>query len=146
MPTDKRNLITTKALGLISTLFDIASSLLSAPAAASWFYLCFPLCSIPFPTVWWFAVGTLWLRCKTKVSTVLAGAFLMLFFAWNVAERVWRARSETKHNDTPWSSDTPTFKSINGVHTLMVERSIFSTMARLIVQILFVLFSTYNTV
>ena len=36
------------------------------------------------------------------------------------------------------------FKSINEAHTLMIEHSVFSIMAGLIVEILFVLFSIYN--
>ena len=51
-----------------------------------------------------------------------------------------------KRGDMPRSSDTPTFKSINEVHTLMIKHSIFSEMAGLIVEILFMLFSVYSAV
>ena len=43
--------------------------------------------------------GKFW--CKTRVSAELAGALLTLFFAWNVAQHVRKARSETKCSDTP---------------------------------------------
>jgi len=83
-------------------------------------YFCSPLCSIPFtlPCMWWYAVCALLLWNETRVSAVLAGAFVTLFFAWNVVQSVWRARSETKRSHTPWLSDTPNFKLINEVRTL----------------------------
>ena len=37
----------------------------------------------------------------TRVSAELARALLTLFVAWDVAQNVRRARSETKHSDTP---------------------------------------------
>ena len=43
---------------------------------------------------------TLWFQCETRISAELAGALLTLFFAWNVAQHVQRAKSETKHSDT----------------------------------------------
>jgi len=99
----------------------------------------------PLPCWGWFAVRALWLQCETRVSTELAGALLTLFFAWNVAQHVREARSETKRSVTPWLSDTPTFKSINEVHALTIKHSIFFVMAGLIVVILFMLFSVYST-
>ena len=75
------------------------------------------------------------------MQSYVAGVLFTFSFAWNVAQYVWRARSETKHSDTPWSSDTPNFKLINEVHTLTIKHSVFSVMAGLIVEILFMLFS-----
>ena len=49
-----------------------------------------------------------------------------------------------KSNDTPRYGDT--FTSKTGVRTLMIVYSIFSVMAGLFVEILFILFSVHNTV
>jgi len=51
-----------------------------------------------------------------------------------------------KHNDTPCSGDTPTFISITGASALMIVHSVFSVMAGLVEEMLFMLFSVYNTV
>ena len=48
-----------------------------------------------------------------------------------------------KHNDTPCYGDTPTFISITGARAVY---SVFSVMGGLIVEMLFMLFSVYNTV
>jgi len=64
---------------------------------------------------------------------VLAGALLMLFFAWNVR----RVKCEMKCSDTPCLSDIPTFKLINETCALMIEHSVFSVMVGLIVVILY---------
>ena len=97
MPSDKRNSIMAIATGLISSLFNFVLSgdvpTAAAPMLGSWFYqssalftfvlLCTPFLS-PLPRRWCqFAVRTLWLRCETWISAVLAGTLLMLFFAWN---------------------------------------------------------------
>ena len=58
---------------------------------------------------------------------MLAGALLMLFFNWNVAQR---ARSKLK----------PILKSINGVRASTIDYSLFSVIAGSIVEILFMLF------
>ena len=42
------------------------------------------------------------------------------------------------------SDKSPTFKPINEVHALTIEHSVFSVMAGLIVEILFMLLSIYN--
>ena len=63
---------------------------------------------------------------------MLAGALLMLFFAWNVQ----RAKREMKRSDTLCLSDIPTFKLINETFALMIEHFVFSVMAGLIVVIL----------
>ena len=63
---------------------------------------------------------------------------LTLFFAWNVALRVRRAGSKMIH------SDTHTFRLFTGAKVLMIEHSVFSVMAVLIAEILFMLFSAYN--
>ena len=52
---------------------------------------------------------------------------------------------EAKQSVMIQATSTPTFISITGAHTLTIVPSIFSVMARLIVEILFMLFSVYNT-
>ena len=42
--------------------------------------------------------------------------------------------------------DAPTFMSITGACALMIVHSVFSVMASLIVEMLFMFFSVYNTV
>ena len=49
----------------------------------------------------------------------------IIFFAWNVTQSVWRAVSEMKGSDTPWSDNTPTCKLITEAYTLMIERLVF---------------------
>ena len=75
---------------------------------------------------------------------MLAGVLLTLFFAWNVAQSVQRAGSELKSSG---SSDTLTFKLIhvNGVRALTINYSVFFVTTGLMVKILFMLFSVYNT-
>ena len=68
------------------------------------------------------------------MQSYIAGALLTLIFDWNVVQYVQRARSKTKHNDTPWLSDTPNFKLINEACALPIEHSVFSLMAELIVD------------
>ena len=51
-----------------------------------------------------------------------------------------------KCSNAPCLSDMPTFKLVNEVSALTIEHSIFSIMAGLIVEIIFMLFSIYNTV
>ena len=104
--------------------------------------LCSPFLS-PLLRRWRFALCALWLRCKTRVNAVLVGALLTLSFTWNVVQSVQRVRSELKHSG---SSDTPTFKSINWAHILTIDYSLFSVMVGLIVEMLFMLLSIYNTV
>jgi len=142
MPSDKRNSIMAMATGFNFSLINVTLSgdvpfhpvqqLQCLHHGSTKDYLCSPLSSIfsPLPRRWQFAICVLWLRCETRVSIGLAGVFLMLlFFAWNVAKHVRRVRSKTKCNNTPESSDTPTFKSINEA---CAEHSVFSVMAGLI--------------
>lgn len=49
-----------------------------------------------------------------------------------------------KHSDAPCYSSTPTFISITVAHVLTIKHSVFSVMAGLIVEILFMLFSVHN--
>ena len=51
-----------------------------------------------------------------------------------------------KQSDTLQSGDTPTILIDNCWHILMIERFKFSVMAGLIVEMLSMLFSIYNTV
>jgi len=51
-----------------------------------------------------------------------------------------------KRNDTQCQGDMPTFISITGACALTIMHSVFSIMAGLVVEILFMLFSVYNTV
>jgi len=144
MPSDKRNSSYRLDFFTVQCRFVCRCAFLptaAAPVLASWFYQSLPL-FYPLLHRWRFAVLTLWLWCKTRVSAELAGALLTLLFAWNVAQHIRKARSETKHSDTPW---LPTFKLINEACTLTIEHSMFSVMAGLIVEILFRLFSFFNT-
>jgi len=47
-----------------------------------------------------------------------------------------------KRSDTPRSSETPSFKFINGVHALTIH---YSVLTGLILEILFMLFSVYKS-
>jgi len=114
MPSDKHNSITAKAMGLISSLFNVASSrdvpfcqllqLQCSHHGSTKVLLCFPL-----PRRWRFAVYTLWLRCETRVSAVLAEVLLTYLKCYLKCSKLL----EMKHSDTPWSSDTPTIHYIN---------------------------------
>ena len=73
------------------------------------------------------------------------GRFLHYSLSWNVSqtfEELEVKRSVMTHRVY---GDTPTFISITGVCTLMIVHSVFSVMAALIVEMLFMLFSVYNT-
>ena len=151
---NKHNSILAKATGLISLLFNVTSSgdvpfcqlqqLQCLHHGSTGAYLWVPFL-YPLLRRLQFAVLMLWLRCETKVRAELAGALLTLFFAWNIAQHVRKTRSEAKHSDTPWLSDTPAFESITKVCALTIEHSIFSVMAGLIVDILLRLFFVFNT-
>ena len=156
MPSDKHNLMMVIATNLISLLFNFTSSrdlhfcqpqqlqcLYLILMLASWFYqsLSFLFLS-PLQCRWWFAVYTLWLQCETWVSAVLAGAFLILFFAWTVP-KVFKVVG----NEMQWHSSVMEWHN----HFLMDywDRCldnwtffIFSIMAGLIAEKL----SIYNTV
>ena len=144
----KRNLITAKAMALSFRRFIPRCAF--SPTAAALMLVCVP------QIVTYMAVEKgmenkgrtmmLWLQCETWASAVLAEALLTLFFAWNVSQSVQRAGNEIKHSNTPWSSDTPTFKSINGVQALTIELSVFFIMVGLIMERLFILFSIYSAV
>ena len=127
IPSDKHNLIMAIATALISSLFNVTSSqdmpfrqlqqlqcLYHGSSELTFVLLCAPL-----PRRWWFVVHALWLWCKTRASRAL----LTLFLTWNIAQHLWTARSKTRHSNTPWSSYTPTFKSINV--PLTIKHSIF---------------------
>jgi len=131
MPSDPHNLI--MAIGLISSLSNVTSSRdvpFHQPQQLQCshhglpkitFVLLFTSFLSPLAQMWQFAVHALWLRCETRVSAEPAGALQMLFFAWNTFQHNRTARSKTK----PWPSDTPTLKSINEAHTLMVEHFVY---------------------
>ena len=94
MPSDKRNSITAKAMGLISSLFNIALSqdvLFCQPlqlqclhCGSTKAYLCSPFLS-PLPHRWRFAVAPL---CGFMESLVIAEVFNTLSF-WNWFESRW---------------------------------------------------------
>ena len=71
---------------------------------------------------------------------MLAGTLLTFFFAWNVTFE----ELEVKCRDKPCLSDPTTFMSIAEERALTIKHSIFSEMAGLIVEMLFMLFSVYN--
>ena len=106
--------------------------------------LCVPFL-YPLLCRWRFLVHALWLKCKTWVSAVLAGALLTLFFAWNVTQSVrssWK-QSIVVHRDRVAHR---LFWLINGARTLTIKHSIFSVMAGLIAEMIFMLLSIYNVV
>ena len=98
MPSDKRNSIMAITTGLISSLFNVASSrdvplrqpqqLQCSHHGFTKNYLCYPLYSIlsHLARRWRFAVRTLWLLCETRVSAEPAGVLQTLFFAWNAVQ------------------------------------------------------------
>ena len=101
------------------------------------------LCTTFLSPRWRFAVHALLLLYETskgncRVSRGVSYVALCL-------KHCPKTRSETEHSDTPWSCDTPTFKSIKA-RALKIGHSVFCEMAGLIVVILFMLFSIYNTV
>ena len=152
MHSDKHNSIMATATGLISSLFNIASSGGVPFTNHSNFNACimkltFALFYAPFlsPLLlsWQLVMRRLWLQCKTWVSAVLTISLLTLFFAWNVTQSVWRAGSKMKCSHLYWGWVT---HLIAGAHASMVEYSIISILTELIVEIIFMLFSVYNTV
>jgi len=134
------------ATGLISSLFNVALSrdvrfhlsqqlqcLHHGSTKAKFVLLWAPFLS-SLLCRWQFAVHTLWFWCETRVSAEQTGALIMLYFSKNVAQHVQRARSNTKHSDVPWSSNTPTFKSMNEVRASTIGHYVFSTMALLMMH------------
>ena len=152
MPSAKHNSITTKAMGLIFALFYIASihpkmclSVIAtaAPVLALW---SLPLFSFVLHSFLHCRAGdSLQYASVQDLGKCSASRGHDLRYSY-VASTVRRARSQTEHNDVPWSSDTPTFELITGVHALMIEHSVFSILAALIVEMPFTLVSVYNVV
>ena len=150
---DEHNSIMAIAISLISSLFNVPFiprcafcqlKQLQCLHHGSTKALCSPLCSIPFSTSV-LAVRALWLQCETWVSAVPAGKLLTLIFASNVTQSVrssWKQSIAIQHDRVTH----PPFWLIAGARTLMIEYSIFSIMAGLIAEMLFMLFSIYNTV
>jgi len=114
----------------------------------------FANCSSPSARIMVLPKLTFVLLCLSPLYSIPFSFVLYSFLLWRLGNNLWyapygfdvaqhvrKARSETKCNDTPWVSDTPTFKSINEVHALTIEHFV---MAALIVEILFMLFSVYN--
>ena len=106
MPSDKRNLITAIATGLISSLFNVASSgdvpfrqpkqLQCLHHGSTKAYLCSPLYSIPY------CVGDdlQYVHYGFGMRAVQAGEIFTLFFAWNgnqTFEELEVKRSEVLH-------------------------------------------------
>ena len=75
------------------------------------------------------------------MHAVLAGALVTLFFAWNGSQMFENLEAKR----STMLGDTPTFISITEARALMIVPSVFSVMAGLIVEMLFMLFSVYNT-
>ena len=77
---------------------------------------------------------------------MLAGVLLTLFFDWNGSQMF--EELEVKQSIMIHCVKVihpPTSISIIGVCTLTIVHFVFSIMARLIVEMLFMLFSVYNT-
>ena len=89
MPSDKRNSITAKAMGLISSLFNVASSwdvpfcqplhLQCSRHGSTKAYLCSPFLS-RLPSRWQFAVAPLCGFMEDSVTAVIVEVFNMLSF------------------------------------------------------------------
>ena len=76
---------------------------------------------------------------------MLAEAFLTLFFLWNVSQAFKNV--ESKQSIMIHSVKvTPTFIAINGVFALMIKHSVYSVIAEMILEMLFMLFSVCNYV
>jgi len=69
-----------------------------------------------------------------SVQDLSRGVFA-LFFAWKVSQTF---SIETKRKYTSYQRDTPTFISITGARALTIVNSVFSVMARLIVEMLLI--------
>jgi len=67
------------------------------------------------------------------------------FFAWNVSQTFEELKVKQSIMIHHVYGDTPIFISITGACALIIVHSVFSVMAGLIVEMLFVLFSVYNT-
>ena len=77
-----------------------------------------------------------------KHVSISLGAFLTLFFDWNITQRVFRAGSKRKHGNTPGQAKRPLL--IDKWSTCFtIAQSIFSVVAGLIVEVLFMLFFVY---
>ena len=144
MPSNKHDSIMAKAIGLTSSMFSFTScwnmpfhqlqqlQCYHHDYFKGWLVLLWAPFLSPLPRWWQFAVHMLWLRCKTRVSAELAGALLPLFSAWNVFEKLRAKWSIVKHCD---QATLLLLKLINEAHTLTMERSVFSIVAGLIVEI-----------
>ena len=75
---------------------------------------------------------------------MLARVLVMLFFAWN-GSQMFEDLEVKRSVMIRRVKETPTFISITGSCTFMIVPSIFFVMAGLIVEMLVMLFSVYNT-
>ena len=73
-----------------------------------------------------------------------AEALLALFFAWNASQMFEELEAKGSVMIHHVYGDTPTFISVTGACTLTIVHSIFSVVAGLIVEMLFMLSSIYN--
>ena len=74
-----------------------------------------------------------------------AGALFALFFAWNISQMFEELEVKRSIMIHRVYGNTPTFISITGACALTILHFVFPVMAGLIVEILFMLFSVYNT-
>jgi len=106
MPSDKRNSITTKAMGLISSLLNVASSrdvlfcqlqqLQCSHHGSTKVYLCSPFLS-PLLSRWQFVVAALHGFTEDLVTVVIAEVFITQCFCLNVLYKMLTAL-KTKRN------------------------------------------------
>ena len=97
MPSDKQNLITAKAAGLISSLFNVALSRdvpFCQPQQLQYLHhdstkanLCSPFLS-PLPHRWRFAVAPLHVFMEDLVTAVIEEVFIMLSFCFKFSVNV----------------------------------------------------------
>jgi len=158
MPSDKHNLITTIATALISSLFNVVSSgdvsfhqprqLRCLHHGSTKAYLCSPLYSIPFSfTVQVTICGTFVMASVRDLGKCSASKvrFLRYCLLGMLARHSKSWKRNEARKDTLCKGDTSTFISIIGECALTITHSVFSVMAGLIVEMLFMQFSVYNT-
>jgi len=109
--------------------------------------LCTPFYSITFSTTTKVTIyvahlmASVWVLSKCTPSKAASYAFSCL-----ECYPMCLKQLKMKCSDTPWLSKACTFKLIAGMPALTIEFFVFSIMAGLIIEMLFMLFFVYNIV
>ena len=142
-------------MGLIFALFELASyqdvpfcqpqQLQRLNHGSTKAYLFPSFRSIPFSTA---ALGTICsMHAMSSVQDLgKCTGVSYIVLCLECCLKCWKHWKLNEGSDTPWSSNTPTFKSRTGTCTLTIKHSVFSTILGLIVEMFFMLFSIYVTV